>query len=87
MDAAAREAVEALRGAGLRARFHVDGTLEARIRDARRAALIAVIGEREASAGQLRVTDGRDNAQYMLALSDLVTRAVAAHRGRTMLVW
>jgi threonyl-tRNA synthetase len=58
-DAAARELVDELLAAGLRAQPESAGSLGARIRASRRRrdCLIAVIGADEAAAGQVRVTD------------------------------
>jgi threonyl-tRNA synthetase len=58
-DEAARRLADGLLAAGLRPRLEVDGSLGARIRRSRRRRdhLIAVLGEAEAAAGTVRVTD------------------------------
>ncbi len=88
-DPPARQAVDALRVAGLRTRPGFDGSLGARIRDARRcrASLVAVIGEREVARGVIQVTDGRDGSRHVLALDELVARAAQAHRDRSPMDW
>jgi threonyl-tRNA synthetase len=58
-DDAARRLADALRAAGLRPRLEAEGSLGARIRRSRqrRDHLVAVIGEKEAAAGRVAVTD------------------------------
>jgi threonyl-tRNA synthetase len=58
-DDAARRLADALLAAGLRSRLEVGGSLGARIRHSRqrRDHLIAVLGEAEAAAGTVQVTD------------------------------
>ena len=58
-DEAARRLADGLLAAGLRPRLEVDGSLGARIRRSRRRRdhLIAVLGQAEAAAGTVRVTD------------------------------
>jgi threonyl-tRNA synthetase len=58
-DEAARRLADGLLAAGLRPRLEVDGSLGARIRRSRRRRdhLIAILGEAEAAAGTVRVTD------------------------------
>ena len=58
-DEAARRLADALLAAGLRPRLDADGSLGARVRHARqrRDHLIAVLGEAEAAAGTVQVTD------------------------------
>ena len=58
-DEAARRLADGLLAAGLRPRLEVEGSLGARIRHSRRRRdhLIAVLGEAEAAAGTVRVTD------------------------------
>ena len=58
-DEAARRLADSLLAAGLRPRLDVGGSLGARIRRSRqrRDHLIAVLGEAEAAAGTVRVTD------------------------------
>jgi threonyl-tRNA synthetase len=58
-DEAASRLADGLLAAGLRPRLEVDGSLGARIRRSRRRRdhLIAVLGEAEAAAGTVRVTD------------------------------
>src|SRR5688572_5029945 len=69
-DQQARAAIDALRARGLRVGANFDGSLGARIRDARRqrASLVVVIGDREASEGLVQVTDGSDNSRRAVAL-------------------
>lgn len=88
-DEAARAAVDALRGAGLRAELDYDGSLGARIRDARRrrVSLVAVIGDREAADGLIQVTDGSDGSRRSLALGELIAKAERAYASRVPLVW
>lgn len=88
-DEAARAAVDALRKAGLRAEIDPDGSLGARIRDARRRriSLVAVIGEREVADGLIQVTDGSDGSRWSLALDELAARAAVAHLHREPIAW
>ena len=84
-DGEARRLADGLLAAGLRPRLDVDGSLGARIRRARqrRDHLIAVIGEAEAAAGTVRVTDaaaGLDCAAGADRLIGLVAEAYAARR-------
>lgn len=83
-DDAARSLVDAARAAGLRAFLDPEGTLGARIRDARlrRVSLIAVVGEREVSTGRVEVIDAGRNERHQIAPADLVARMVQAHRER-----
>lgn len=88
-DGAARAAVDALRAAGLRAEIDVDGSLGARIRDARRrrVSLVAVIGAREVGDGVIQVTDGGDSSRRSLALEELVAKAGFAYAHREPVAW
>ncbi|HAM45836.1 MAG TPA: threonine--tRNA ligase [Propionibacteriaceae bacterium] len=88
-DEAARAAVDALRKAGLRVDLDPDGSLGARIRDARRRriSLIAVIGEREVADGLIQVTDGSDGRRRSLALEELVAKATDAYLHREPIAW
>lgn len=88
-DEAARAAVDALRTVGLRAEVDHDGSLGARIRDARRrrVCLVAVIGDREAADGLIQVTDGSDGSRRSLALGELVAKAGRAYASREPIIW
>ncbi|MBA3019696.1 threonine--tRNA ligase [Propionicimonas sp.] len=88
-DEAARAAVDGLRAAGLRAEIDHDGSLGARIRDARRrrVSLVAVIGEREAADGLIQVTDGSDGSRRSLALEELMAKAGFAYAHREPIAW
>lgn len=88
-DGAARAAIDALRAAGLRVEPALEGSLGSRIRDAhlRRASLVIVVGEREAAAGVVQVTDGRDNSRHTVGVAELAARAGQAHVQRTDLQW
>lgn len=88
-DEAAREAVDALRKAGLRVELDPDGSLGARIRDAqrRRISLVAVIGDREVADGLIQVTDGSDGSRRSLALAELVAKAASAYLHREPISW
>lgn len=83
-DAAARELVDALRGAGLRAELALDGSLGARVRASRRRRdhLIAVIGPAEALAASVEVTDVAAGFRGTLAQAELVRRLAAAYAER-----
>ena len=86
-DEAARRVTDGLLAAGLRARLDVDGSLGARIRHSRqrRDYLIAVLGEAEAAAGTVRVTDvaaGLECAVGEAQLARLAGDAYAARRPR-----
>lgn len=88
-DGDARVALGTLRTQGLRAELMTDGTLGARIRESRRrrASLVVVIGEREASHGQVQITDGLDNSRHTMAVDELVTKAAKAHAERAPISW
>ena len=88
-DGPAHATLDALRAAGLRAESAIEGSLGARIRDARRrrASLLAVIGEREAAAGLVQITDGNDNSRHTMTLDHLATRAAYAHAQRATISW
>lgn len=85
----ARAAVDALRARGLRVELAVDGSLGARIRNARRQriSLITVIGEREAADGLVQVTDGSDDSRHLVPLGKLAEKASTAHRHRSPVAW
>jgi threonyl-tRNA synthetase len=78
-SAAAGSFVRAAIDAGLRARVDTEGSLGARIRDARKVPYVAVIGEREAAAGEvaLRLRDGRQLAPMAGAAAVELVRSVA----------
>lgn len=88
-DAHARTAIDALRARGLRVELAVEGSLGARIRDARRqrASLVVVIGDREAKEGLIQVIDGSDNTRRTITLDDLVEKAANAHEHRSPISW
>lgn len=88
-DEAARAAVDALRGAGLRAELDFDGTLGVRVRDARRrrVSLVAVIGDREAAAGLIQMTDGSDGSRRSLPLAEFMAKAALAYANREPITW
>ena len=88
-DGPARATIDALRAAGSAPNPPFDGSLGARIRDARRrrASLLAVIGEREAAAGLVQITDGNDNSRHTIPLDHLATKAANAHTHRTTIRW
>ena len=86
-DEAARRLADGLLAAGLRPRLEVDGSLGARIRRSRRRRdhLIAVLGEAEAAAGTVRVTDvaaGLEREVGEALLIRLAGDAYAARRPR-----
>jgi threonyl-tRNA synthetase len=83
-DEAARDLHDRLIAAGLRPRLDTDGSLGARIRRARqrRDCLIAVLGEAEAAAGTVQVTDVSAGFSGPVAAGSLIELAVAAHAGR-----
>lgn len=88
-DDAARDALERLRARGLRAEMLVDGSLGARIREARRrrATLLAVVGEREAGQGKVQVTDVLDDRRRTVPVDELVERVAVAHAARAPIEW
>lgn len=88
-DGHARTAIDALRARGLRVELAVEGSLGARIRDARRqrASLVVVIGDREAKEGLIQVIDGSDNTRRTITLDDLVEKAANAHEHRSPISW
>lgn len=79
-----RPVADALRARGLRVRLEAEGSLGNRVRLARgrRDALLAVVGPREAAAGQVAVQDPATGARSSLAVEDLVERAGLAARER-----
>lgn len=88
-DAAAHGSLDRLRARGLRADLFVDGSLGSRIREAhrRRASLLAVVGDREASNGQLQVTDLLDDSRHTVTVDELLERAGGAHSTRAAISW
>lgn len=87
-DGPARRLVDTLRSNGLRPALRCDDSLAARIREARhrRDALIAVIGEREAAAGLVAVTDVAGRHREVMPAERLVDRATDAYRRRLPVV-
>jgi len=83
-DDAARRLADCLLAAGLRPRLDVDGSLGARIRHSRqrRDHLIAVLGEAEAAAGTVRVTDVAAGFAGGVAEEPLVRLLAGAHTAR-----
>ena len=83
-DEAARRLADALLAAGLRPWLEVDGSLGARIRRSRRRRdhLIAVLGEAEAAAGTVRVTDVAAGFAGGVAEEPLVRLLAGAHAAR-----
>ena len=83
-DAIARDLHDRLIAAGLRPRLDADGSLGARIRRARqrRDCLIAVLGQAEAAAGAVQVTDIAGGFCGQVAAGDLIRLATGAHAGR-----
>ena len=83
-DEAARRVTDGLLAAGLRARLDVDGSLGARIRHSRqrRDYLIAVLGEAEAAAGTVRVTDVAAGLECAVGEAQLVRLASDAYAAR-----
>lgn len=87
-DSAARALVDALHGSGIRTELRCDDSLGARVAEARRRRvhLIAVIGEREAAAGAVQVTDVAGDRRETVPVKVLIDRAVEARDGRLQLV-
>jgi threonyl-tRNA synthetase len=83
-DEAARRLADGLLAAGLRSRLDADGSLGARIRHSRqrRDHLIAVLGESEAAAGTVRVTDVAAGAEREVNEALLIRLAGDAHAAR-----
>ena len=83
-DSAARALVDALHGRGIRAELRCDDSLGARVAEARRRRdhLIAVIGEREAVAGAVQVTDVAGERRVTVSVQSVVERVVEARDGR-----
>jgi threonyl-tRNA synthetase len=77
-------AAEALRSRGLRVRVEEEGSLGNRVRLARgrRDALLAVVGPREAAAGEVAVQDPATGARASMAVLELAERAASAARER-----
>lgn len=83
-DEPARSLVDGARAAGLRASFEPEGTLGARIRQARalRVGILAVIGAREVAGGMAQVTEVAAGKRVHLPVADLLHRMKEAHRDR-----
>ena len=83
-DSAARVLVDSLRANGIRTQLRCDDSLGARVAEARRRRdhLIAVIGEREAAAGAVQVTDVAGGRRETVPVGVLVDKAVEARAGR-----
>jgi len=83
-DAAARRLADALLAAGLRPRLAPEGSLGARVRESRqrRDHLIAVIGESEAAAGTIAVTDVGHGFRGAVREEAFVRLVAGAYRGR-----
>jgi threonyl-tRNA synthetase len=79
-DSAARQLLGPLRANGIRCELRCDDSLGARVSEARRRrdGLIAVIGEREAAAGSVHVTDVAAGLREAMPMARLVERAVGA---------
>jgi len=88
-DAAARRFRDECIAAGLRAEFAYDGSLGARVREAvrRKIPYLAVIGAREAAAGEvsLRLRDGRELAPQPAAGALALIRSVVESRSVDLL--
>jgi Threonyl-tRNA synthetase len=87
-DPAARSLVDSLRSNAIRAELRPDDSLGARVAEARRRRdhLIAVIGEREAAADAVQVTDVAAGHRETVPVKMLVDKAVEARDGRLHLV-
>jgi threonyl-tRNA synthetase len=83
-DEAARRLADGLLAAGLRPRLDTDGSLGARIRHARqrRDHLIAVLGEAEAAAGTVQVTDVAAGFAGAVGAERLIRLLAGAHAAR-----
>jgi threonyl-tRNA synthetase len=83
-DDAARDLHDRLINAGLRPRLDSDGSLGARVRRARqrRDCLLAVLGEAEAGAGAVQVTDIAGGFSGRAPSVDLIRIAAGAHARR-----
>ena len=83
-DEAARRLADGLLAAGLRPRLDTDGSLGARVRQARqrRDHLIAVLGEAEAAAGAARVTDVAAGFTGAVGEERLIRLLAGAHAAR-----
>lgn len=83
-DTVAGHLADEVRAAGLRASIFHDGSLASRIRDARnrRATLIAVLGNSEAAAGTVAVTDVTANRKLVVSSADLIQAMRTAHQAR-----
>ena len=83
-DEAARRLADGLLAAGLRPRLDVEGSLGARIRHSRRRRdhLIAVLGESEAAAQTVRVTDVAVGLEFEVGQAPLIRLAGDAYAAR-----
>jgi len=83
-DEPARRLADGLLAAGLRPRLDVEGSLGARIRHSRRRRdhLIAVLGESEAAAGTVRVTDVAAGLELEVGQAPLIRLAGDAYAAR-----
>jgi threonyl-tRNA synthetase len=87
-DPPARAVVDALCAKGIRTELRCDDSLGARVAEARRRRdhLIAVVGEREAAAGAVQVTDAAADRRETVPVKVLVDRVVEARDARLRLV-
>ena len=87
-DRGARGLVEEACALGLRTHLELEGSLGARIRRSRtrRDAVIAVIGEREAAAGAVEVTDPAAGFRGPMRTAELLDRLSSAYRSRDRLI-
>lgn len=87
-DAAGRALVDRLRSHGIRAELRCEGALGARVREARlrRDAVLAVVGDREAAAGLVQVTDVAAGLREVMPVERLLDRVVRARDGRSQRV-
>lgn len=87
-DAAARELVEAVRGAGLRGDVDVEGTLGARVRASRqrRDCVLAVIGDEELADGTAQVIDVAVDFKGSMPRTDLVDRLARSYVSRAPVI-
>lgn len=83
-ESAADRAAESLRRQGIRVRLQPDGSLGRRIQDSRsrRDALIGVIGDSEAAAGEITVDDPATGVRSRLTVDRLAEMIMAAVRRR-----
>jgi len=88
-DDAARRLADEARGAGLRVRVEVDGSLGARIRASRqrRDCVMAVVGPAELEHGQVQVIDPGSSHEGVVALDRLVPLLRDAYASRGVVDW